>query len=101
MPFGREVAFQRADKADGQEDRADDHVEPVKAGRHEEGRAIDVAGKAEGRVAVFIGLKHGEDRAQADGQDQPVDHDPCGCFRAPAHGAPRWRRRPNTAGSAC
>ena len=62
--------LQRADQADGQEDRADDDVEAVEAGRHEEGRAIDVAGKAKGRVAVFIGLKDGEQHAQHDRQDQ-------------------------------
>ena len=33
-----------ADQADDQEDRADDHVGAVEAGRHEEGRAVDVAG---------------------------------------------------------
>ena len=39
----REVALLRADQADGQEDGADDHVEAVEAGRHEEGRTVDVA----------------------------------------------------------
>src|SRR6266542_4357410 len=43
-----EVAGQRADQAHGQEDRADDDVESVKAGRHEEGRAVDIAFEAEG-----------------------------------------------------
>jgi len=70
--FGREMALQHADQADGQEDRADDDVEAVEAGRHEERRAIDVAGKAEGGVAVFIGLEVGEQEAQEHGQDQAV-----------------------------
>src|SRR5438045_9464860 len=39
----REVAPVRADQADGQKDRADDHMEAVEAGRHEEGRPVDAA----------------------------------------------------------
>ena len=38
---GRELAGDGAEQADRQEDRADDHMEAVEAGRHEEGRAID------------------------------------------------------------
>ena len=51
---------QRADQADEQEDRADDHVEAVEAGRHEEVRGIDVAAEKPSKaaaVAVFIGLQ--------------------------------------------
>ena len=40
--LGREVAL-GAEVADDQEDGADKHVEAVEAGRHEEGRAVDVA----------------------------------------------------------
>ena len=54
--FGREIATQRANEADGQEDRADDDVEAVEAGRHEEGGAEDVAGEGERRVGVLIRL---------------------------------------------
>ena len=39
--FRRELALERAAQADGEEDRADDDVEAVEAGRHEEGRRID------------------------------------------------------------
>src|SRR3954468_16108651 len=48
------------DQADQQEDGADQHVEAVKAGGHEEGSTIDVAGEGERGVAVFIGLHTGE-----------------------------------------
>ena len=46
MLLRREVAAQGAHQADGQEDRADDDVEAVEAGRHEEGRAVDIAFEA-------------------------------------------------------
>src|SRR5688500_6436639 len=36
-----EVALRRAPQAHRQEDRADDHMEAVEAGGHEEGRGID------------------------------------------------------------
>src|SRR5258708_6166925 len=39
----RELTGQRTDQAHDQEDRADDDVEAVEAGRHEEGGAVDVA----------------------------------------------------------
>src|SRR3984893_11055318 len=67
-----EVAGIGADQADGQEDGADQDVETVEAGRHEEGRAIDVAGEAERGMGVFIGLHAGEAGAKHDGQDQTV-----------------------------
>ena len=38
-----EMAGIGAEQADDQEDRADDDMEAMKAGRHEEGRAIDIA----------------------------------------------------------
>src|SRR5271166_5732724 len=41
------VAAIGADQADNKEDGADQHVEAVETGRHEEGRAIDVAREAE------------------------------------------------------
>ncbi len=66
----REVAAIDAQQADEQEDGADDDVETVEAGRHEEVRAINVAAKAKGRVAVLISLEYGEDQAKADCKDQ-------------------------------
>src|SRR5690349_18138919 len=50
----REIALVSAEQADGEEDRADDHVEAVEAGRHEEGRAVNIAFEGKGRVGVFI-----------------------------------------------
>src|ERR1700712_87911 len=52
----RELAFERADEAYDQEDRADEHMRAMEAGRHEEGRAVIVAFEAECRVAVLVGL---------------------------------------------
>ena len=46
------------------------HVEAVEAGRHEEGRAIDVAFEGERRVDVLVGLDAGEQQAEQDGQQQ-------------------------------
>src|ERR1043166_8424119 len=54
MLLRREVAGIGAPQAHAQEDSADQHMEAVKAGRHEEGRAIDVAREVEQRMAVFI-----------------------------------------------
>ena len=45
----------------------------VKAGRHEEVGAVDVSGKAETRVEVFIPLKEGENHTQNNRQRQAVD----------------------------
>ena len=45
-------------------------MEAVKAGRHEEGRAINMAGEAKGGVLIFINLKDREQSAQSDGQNQ-------------------------------
>src|SRR5690348_18323231 len=50
MLLRREVAATRTQVADDQEDRADDNVEAVEAGRHEEGRAVDAAFEGERRV---------------------------------------------------
>ena len=70
MLLRREVPRIGAEQADEQEDRADDHMRAVEAGRHEEGRAVDVAFVVERRVAVFVGLHAGEQRAEHDGADQ-------------------------------
>ena len=51
--FGVKCAEIAREQADEQEDRADDDVRAVEAGRHEERRAVDVAGEAEAGVAVL------------------------------------------------
>src|ERR1700710_352707 len=55
-----EVPGQGAEQAHDQEDGADQHMEAVEAGRHEEGGAVDIAGETEQRVAELIGLHAGE-----------------------------------------
>src|SRR5262245_14064214 len=55
-----EVSRHGTDQADRQKDRPDDDVEAVEAGRHEEGRAVDVAFEVEGGVTVLVGLHTGE-----------------------------------------
>ena len=67
-----EVAPQRAHQADKQEDGANDDVEAVETGRHEEVRAIDVTVEGELRVAIFVSLEHGKDRTQSNRDDQTV-----------------------------
>ena len=71
--FGREVALHGAQQADEQEDRADQDVETVEAGRHEEGRAVDRVLEGERSVGIFVGLDAGEQDAEQDGQRQAVD----------------------------
>src|SRR5688500_14765252 len=61
-----EVAEVGAAQTDDQEDRADDHVEAVEAGRHVERRAIGVAAEAERRVPILVGLDAGEQQAEQD-----------------------------------
>ena len=60
-------------EADSQEDRADDHVRAVEARRHEECRAVAVAGEAESGVAVFDGLEDRERHAEQDCQHETDD----------------------------
>ena len=43
MLLRREMTSRGAQQAHSQEDRSDDHMEAVKAGRHEEGRAVNIA----------------------------------------------------------
>src|SRR6476619_3652890 len=59
LPRG-EVAPIGPQQADDEEDRADDDVGAMEAGRHEEGGAVDVALEAEAGVAVFDGLDAAE-----------------------------------------
>src|SRR5262249_8410613 len=70
MLFGIELPRKSATEAYHQEDRSDDHVRAVKARRHEERRAVDIATVAEGRMTVLEGLYAGEHDAQDDGADQ-------------------------------
>src|SRR5262249_34229191 len=67
---GLEISAPGPKQADDQDRRADDDVEAMKAGRHEEGRGIDAAAKAERSVAVFVGLHRGEADTEKDGQRQ-------------------------------
>ena len=66
-----EVAGERAEKADDQEDGPDDDMEAMESGRHEKGRAVDiaaiVAAEGESGVGIFIGLDRGEQHAEHDG----------------------------------
>src|SRR5687768_12897227 len=73
MLFRPEMALQRADQADGQEDGADDDVGAVEAGRHEEGGAVDVAGKVERRRRIFEGLDGREQQPEKYRQRQSPD----------------------------
>eukprot|EP01088_Endostelium_zonatum_P004172 TRINITY_DN15393_c0_g1_i1.p1 TRINITY_DN15393_c0_g1~~TRINITY_DN15393_c0_g1_i1.p1 ORF type:complete len:297 (+),score=-1.57 TRINITY_DN15393_c0_g1_i1:1-891(+) len=69
-----EVALVRADQADREEDGADQDVETVEAGRHEEGGAIVDPLEGEGRVHVFIRLDAAEQHAERNRQPQPLEH---------------------------
>ena len=55
--FGVKAPCQRAEQAHQQEDRADEHVRAVEARRHEERRAVDVAGVAERGVLYSYAWK--------------------------------------------
>src|SRR6185369_3047279 len=70
MLLRSEVALVSAEQADAEEDGSDDHVEAMEAGRHEKGRAVDVAFEGEGRVGIFPGLDTGEGEAEQDRQPQ-------------------------------
>src|SRR3954454_9866876 len=63
----RKMSSHGAEQTHGQEDGADQHVEAMEAGRHEEGRAVDIAAERECGMAVFIGLNAGERGAEYDG----------------------------------
>src|SRR4051794_25219465 len=65
-----EMPLPRPPKADGQERGADDHMEAVKPGRHEEGRWIDAVAEMECGVAVFVGLHRGKAEAEDHGHGQ-------------------------------
>src|SRR5262245_9324166 len=70
MLFGGEVACQRSEQTNDEENRADDHVGTMKACRHEKRGAVNVAFESEVRVRVFVSLHAGEGEAERDGKDQ-------------------------------
>src|SRR5215211_1874115 len=67
-----EVSGIGAEQTDDQEDGADQHVEAVESGRHEEGGAVDVARERKRGMGVFVGLHASEAGAEQDGEDQTV-----------------------------
>src|SRR6185437_8200401 len=66
----REVSPERAYQTHDQEDRADDDMGAVEAGRHEESRAVDIAAVVEGGLRILIALHASEGQAERNGQDQ-------------------------------
>src|SRR5690348_9295356 len=72
MLLRREMAAIGADQADDQEHGADQHMEAMEAGRHEEGRAVHISREVEGGVGVFVGLHSSEARTEEDGEDQAM-----------------------------
>src|SRR5215203_6782390 len=66
-----EVAEIDPDQTDDEECRTDDDMEAVEAGRHEEGRAIDVAAEVECRMAVLVGLHAREGEPERNGANEP------------------------------
>src|SRR5690606_4487137 len=89
--LGREVALQRPQQADEEEDRADDDVRTVEAGGHEERRAVDVPGVVERRVAILVGLQQREHEAKANRQRQAPDETLAVVLEQRVMG-PRYRR---------
>src|SRR6185437_524255 len=68
-----EVARNGAEQAHGEEAGADDDVEAVEAGCHEEGRGVDAFAEAERGVAVLVDLTAGETQAKDHGDRQTLD----------------------------
>src|SRR3954466_772550 len=66
----REVSEIDPDQTDDQECRADDDMEAVEAGRHEEGCAIDVAAEVKRRMAVLVGLHAREGEPERNGANE-------------------------------
>ncbi len=61
-------------QADEEENRSNQDVKAMEAGGHKEARAINIARKAKGGMAIFINLKHGKDGAQSNRNDQAHFH---------------------------
>src|SRR5271168_71877 len=68
----RELADPGAHQTDEQEYDADDDVGPMKAGGHEEGRAVDRVLEAERRVDIFVPLGEHEQRAKRDPEREEI-----------------------------
>src|SRR5215204_4205439 len=66
----REMAEIGTDQADDQERGADDDMEAMEPGRHEEGRAVDIAAEMEGRVAVLVSLHRSKGEPERDGANE-------------------------------
>lgn len=70
-----EVALEHADQHHGQHRRAHDHVKAVKAGEHEEERAVGAGGELQVQLVVGMvvleSLADHEDRAQHNRQEEP------------------------------
>ena len=73
MMVGLEMALGRAPQAHREETGADDDVETVEAGRHEEGRGIDPVGEVERGVSVFVSLDRGEAEAEDHRHGETLD----------------------------
>src|SRR5690606_34976481 len=73
MMVGREVAADRAEQADRQEDGSDQNMEPVEPGGHVEGGRVDAFGEAERGVPVLVDLETREENAQRDCAGEPLD----------------------------
>src|SRR5579883_2822198 len=69
----REVPLDGAAEVHREEGGADDHVEAVEAGRHEEGRGIDPVFEGEGGVAVLVGLERGEADSEEHRRGEALD----------------------------
>src|SRR5579863_1447377 len=67
-----ELAEPGAQQAGGQENHADDDMRAVKAGGHEEGRAVDRVLEVERRVDVFVSLGEDEEHPQRDPERQKI-----------------------------
>src|SRR3984893_17285497 len=70
MLLGRELTSESADQAHNQKDRPDDDMKTMEPGRHEEGRAVDVARIMERCVHVLVGLNTGERDAEHNGEHE-------------------------------
>ncbi len=73
MLCGGEITAIHAHQTDCQENRTHQNMEPVKAGRHIEGRRIDPLSEAKGRMTILINLYGAEAGPQDDRKDQPLD----------------------------
>jgi len=69
----RELSLDRAEQADGEEDRADHHMQPVEPCRHKEGGAEHAALNRKIGIVIFDRLANGEAETEGDGQSQTLD----------------------------